>query len=148
MRALALVTLVFAAACGGKSFTDDGFDASAGDGSAHGTPDGATDASSDAGHTDAAADSGTSCADLRARVDALRVSAKKCCATCNMIQCDQAAPDMCCPFSYSGANQAAVDEFERALTEYKNQCGPFACPAIPCQVTPSMNCDPSTSLCR
>jgi hypothetical protein len=153
--ACAFLALVLVA-CGGKAFTDEiGADGSAGDGAAGdgasgdgSTGDAASDGSRDAASGDAAVDASSTCPERSIQLEMLRTSARRCCPTCNSLQCDHAAPALCCQISYSGANQAAVDEFERALQAFEMQCGPVNCPAIPCAPAPSGVCDPNTSLCR
>jgi len=145
---LPLACAIAVAACGGKAFTDD---MDAGDGSA-GDGGSGTDGGADAGVTTDASPkpdaSPADCSKLSQELDQLRQTAKKCCPTCNAIQCDHMAQDLCCNFSFSLQSQAAVDEFEKKMKEFLQRCGPVNCPAIPCRTMPSLVCDPQTSLCQ
>jgi hypothetical protein len=138
-----LLTIAVVAACGGSVASIDGdaggVDSGSGDGS---IADSSVDASADGG-----ADSAPmTCAQQLAQLDAIRQATRKCCPTCNSVQCDVKVDDLCCPIS--ATNPQAAQLMADAVSKYKAECGPIACPAMPCQAAPSNFCDPNTSLCR
>ncbi len=132
MKKLLPLTLLALVACGGK--VTSGFsDASVG---------------ADADPVDAAIDTAADdhCIQLLKALEPLRTAARTCCATCNSLQCDVAAEDVCCPISVTGKRLAAA-KFVEAVQSFKAECHP-ACPASPCPAVPSGNCDTPTSLCQ
>ncbi|MEO6574305.1 MAG: hypothetical protein ABIP89_10725 [Polyangiaceae bacterium] len=130
LRPLILVTLL---SCGGKVST--GFsDASV-------EPDAAA---SDAGDVDATTD--THCVQLLKQLEPLRNEARSCCPTCNSIQCDQSAEDVCCAISVTGKRLAAA-KFVEAVQAFKTECNP-RCPDNVCPMVPSQNCSEQAMVCQ
>ena len=102
---------------------------------------GAVDSASPPVQKDASVEAAPSvdCLALMAKITALTDQAKTCCPFCNSQQCGQTAEGLCCPVSITAASAPDLDS---AVKLYKLQCGPVACPAIPCAKAPSMNCPP------
>lgn len=137
-----VVALFLVAGCSGAiaSLADAGADASGADG-------GVVDAGEGDSTTDGGFDaSRATCTAQLETLDALRQATRKCCPTCNTVQCSIVVADLCCPIG--ATNAAAAMQMTDAVNRYKAQCGPVACPAMPCTVEPSGVCDPMTSLCR
>lgn len=129
---LASLFLLSIAACGGGV-------AGVSDAGASDDSGGARDATADgAGIRDA---SDLSCDVLLRRIDELRAATRECCAECRVPQCTQQVDDLCCPLSVTTPNA----EFAGAVAEYKRRCPGVACPAVPCRLKPSYQCDPGTT---
>ncbi len=127
-----LILPLLVVACGGKltgAFPDASMDS--GD-------------TADAGTADAVTDD--TCIQLLKALETLRQEARTCCATCGSLQCDVSAEDICCPISVTG-KRLATAKFVEAVHSFKAQCHP-ACPASPCPLVPSGNCNPTSSLCQ
>ena len=132
MKELLLTIPLLLAACGGK--VSDRFP---------------LDATADAGDTsDAGADTSTDdhCIQLLKALEPLRTDARACCATCGSLQCDVSAEDVCCPISVTGKRLSSA-KFVEAVQSFKAQCHP-ACPATPCPLVPSGNCNSTSGLCQ
>ncbi|MBX5481112.1 MAG: hypothetical protein IRZ16_04570 [Myxococcaceae bacterium] len=76
------------------------------------------------------------CTTLRETIDKLREVVKSCNPAGSMLQCRLVLDDVCCPISASGG---PVEEFQKAVATYKDQCKYF-CPMVACQ-------DPSHGMC-
>lgn len=146
MRPIVVAVVGVLAACGGSVVSVGGSDGGSPDSDAGPVPDAApvVDASTDAIAIDSGP--GAPCPQQLATLDAIRQATRKCCPTCNTSQCTIKVDDLCCPISTSNAMAAQL--MSDAVAKYRAQCGPVACPATPCMVEPSNECDPNTSLCR
>ena len=111
-----------------------------------GSPDAAVDSgeTTDAGTVDAMSDE--VCIQMLKAIEPLRQQARTCCATCDSLQCDVSAEDICCAISVTGKRLASA-KFVEAVQSFKAQCHPV-CPASPCPLVPSGNCNPASSLCQ
>ena len=69
-------------------------------------------------------------------IDKGRDEVRTCCPECKSLQCFTALDDLCCDISTTGDTPAS-QQFARDVAEYKQRCGPVACPAVPCRVAPS-----------
>jgi hypothetical protein len=81
------------------------------------------------------------------QVDALRPAAEMCCPTCNHAPCTFLVDDLCCPLTVDLSGSTAVMQFEAAVMAFKAAGCMAICPAIPCRVMASMQCDSMTTLC-
>ena len=133
MKELLLMIPLLLAACGGKVSDRFPLDATADsvDTSDAGAPDTATD---------------DHCIQMLKALEPLRLDARACCATCGGLQCDVSAEDICCPISVTGKRLASA-KFVEAVHSFKAQCHP-ACPATPCPLVPSGNCNGASGLCQ
>ncbi len=128
MARLALFSCALLLACGGQV-------ASVGDG-------GGVDASPIAKDSSSDAPPSVDCNALRTNIDTLSQQARTCCPICNVQQCTHVAQGLCCPISITGDSAPDLD---KAVAQYKNLCGPVACPAVPCPAAPSKICPPVSS---
>jgi hypothetical protein len=132
VKTLLPLTLLVLVSCGGKVTTE------------------LADASvqSDAAAIDAGVDAAEDdrCIQLLKALEPLRAAARSCCSSCNSIQCDQSAEDVCCPISVTGKRLASAT-FIEAVQAFKAECHP-ACPATPCPQVPSGNCPMGSMLCQ
>lgn len=130
-------------------------------------PSGGGDAAADAPVDDAGQDSGgnifpgvdsgtsdgnanTPCAQLKAKVDQLGLTARQCCPSCAQSQCNAATDGPCCPITVSASSTQPVDDYDQAVKAYKAQCNPDCSRVICDQTTPSNVCDGtgSTGTCQ
>jgi hypothetical protein len=131
---LPLAGTMLVIACGG-GIDDDG-DGRAGGKDASSGPDGrASDGGKDSGEM--------SCDQARALIEVFRGQLQECCPACEVPQCEDVSPDICCPITVNRRSP----EFERAIDEFKRHCD-TACPATTCPSVPSGVCDPDTRTCR
>jgi hypothetical protein len=149
-------------ACGGSTATVPALDGGTADDGGGGADGGggtdATGADSSPGSDGAKGDGSTtdtgsmvdgpsSCDALHMQVDMLRPPATMCCPTCNHAPCTLAVDDLCCKLTVDIAASAAVMQFESAVQAFKAAGCMALCPAIPCPIAPSNQCDPQTSVC-
>jgi hypothetical protein len=89
----------------------------------------------------------TPCEQMQTQLQGVETILRQCCPTCNLKQCTQAVPGVCCPFSVSSnVNMTAMASFSKALSKFKTQCE-ASCPGG-CAFEPSGMCSASTSLCQ
>ncbi len=81
------------------------------------------------------------CNAMRTKIDSLSKEARTCFPQ-GSSECTHVAQGLCCPISITGTSAPDLD---KAIAQYKNQCGPVACPAVPCPAAPSKVCPPVSS---
>jgi hypothetical protein len=116
MIRMALFLGAFAVACGGQVAT-------VGDGGADTSPP-------------------PDCNVQRSQIDSLSQQARTCFPQSSTPQCMHVAQGLCCTISITGDSAPALD---KAIAQYKSQCGPIACPTTPCPIAPSKVCPPVSS---
>jgi hypothetical protein len=138
---LLLVIPLLLGACGGA--TPDTLGGPAADsgtldsGDASSSNDGGTATDSGGG-----VDGGVDCNALLSQLNDLQAKAQACCAQCDIVQCTSAVPGLCCEISVTVPTSQQTQDFETALTQYKQAC-PSECPAIACPKAPSGICGAS-----
>ncbi|GEM_PF-4921242 len=78
----------------------------------------------------------------RSQIDSLSQQARTCFPQSSTPQCMHVAQGLCCTISITGDSAPALD---KAIAQYKSQCGPIACPTTPCPIAPSKVCPPVSS---
>jgi hypothetical protein len=123
-KLLRLICAISLAACGGTIVS------TAADGGTQSDSGGADATSSDSATAD--------CASLKAAYEYQLQQATVCCPVCNNVQCGNAQPGLCCPISTTATS---IPSYTAALNAYLAASCAVACPATPCPVEPSGNCE-------
>jgi hypothetical protein len=91
-----------------------------------------------------------SCDQLKNQVEMLQTPAQACDPALQN-QCSGVAQGICCPITVTAGNDQAVNTFQQAVDQYKNQCD-ASCIVSVCPTTPSLVCQkttpPSQGLCQ
>ena len=75
-------------------------------------------------------DAGTdACAAIEAQLDQAAAAASTCCPTCNIVQCTNELPGVCCPLAVSLTSSPEATTYLKALDAFKSSGCSIFCPS-------------------
>lgn len=83
---------------------------------------------------------GDACQNAQAEYEKAALEARECNPFVDALQCQYSAEGPCCPITVNSAESAA--KLKVLVARIFEVCGEIPCPAIPCRITPSQNCQP------